>query len=271
MKSLDATPCFDAHLHIIDHRFPLIANQGYLPPEFTVPHYRQRTALLNIVGGAVVSGSFQGNDQEYLLAALDALGESFVGVTQLPATVDDNTILRLSARRVRALRCNVFRGAAPDWKEITCLADRLWELARWHMEFYIDAASLQAALHHLECMPQIVIDHLGMSTEALPSLLQLAAKGAKIKATGFGRVQLDIAPTLKALADVNPGSLMFGTDLPSTRARRPFQDSDIDLIRNVLSPAQWQAALCDNAKTLYLPGFDTAAPPTPAQRLNHQP
>ena len=36
------------------------------------------------MGGAVVSGSFQGFDQSYLLDALDQLGPSFVGVTQLP-------------------------------------------------------------------------------------------------------------------------------------------------------------------------------------------
>jgi predicted TIM-barrel fold metal-dependent hydrolase len=30
---------FDAHFHIIDPRFPLIANRGYLPAAFTVADY----------------------------------------------------------------------------------------------------------------------------------------------------------------------------------------------------------------------------------------
>ncbi|GJN95251.1 hypothetical protein NJB1907f44_31280 [Mycobacterium marinum] len=60
---------FDAHFHIIDPSFPLIGNEGYFPPAFTIGDYRARTAGLGIRGGAVVSGSFQGFDQGYLRRA----------------------------------------------------------------------------------------------------------------------------------------------------------------------------------------------------------
>ena len=70
---------FDAHLHIIDPRFPLVPNKDYLPDPFTVEDYLRRTEALNVAGGAVVSGSFQAFDQSYLLDALDRLGPSFVG------------------------------------------------------------------------------------------------------------------------------------------------------------------------------------------------
>ena len=58
-------PFFDAHLHIIDPRFPLVPNGGYIPPAFTVEDYLARTTHLGVVGGAVVSGSFQGFDTSY--------------------------------------------------------------------------------------------------------------------------------------------------------------------------------------------------------------
>ena len=80
---------FDGHLHIIDPRFPLVPNKGYLPNPFTVENYLEKTKTLDIVGGAVVSGSFQAFDQSYLTAGLERLGPSFVGVTQLPATVTE--------------------------------------------------------------------------------------------------------------------------------------------------------------------------------------
>ena len=32
-------PVFDAHFHIIDHRFPLQANQGFLPEPFPVDEH----------------------------------------------------------------------------------------------------------------------------------------------------------------------------------------------------------------------------------------
>ena len=72
-------PLFDADLHIINPQFPLEPNAGYLPPSFTVQDYQDRTAHLSVVGGAVVSGSFQGFDQTYLLDALHRLGPGFVG------------------------------------------------------------------------------------------------------------------------------------------------------------------------------------------------
>lgn len=42
---------FDAHFHIIDHHFPLIANQSYLPKEFTVDDYLNRVNhCISLVG-----------------------------------------------------------------------------------------------------------------------------------------------------------------------------------------------------------------------------
>jgi len=54
-----------------------------LPPNYVVEDYQNETADLNILGGAIVSGSFQGFDQEYLLNILKQMGTTFSGVTQL--------------------------------------------------------------------------------------------------------------------------------------------------------------------------------------------
>lgn len=98
---------FDAHLHIIDPAHPLVENNGYLPDPFDVAAYRARINGLGIAGGAVVSGSFQAFDQGYLVDALQALGPSYVGVTQLSETVTGEEILRLDDAGVRAVRFNV--------------------------------------------------------------------------------------------------------------------------------------------------------------------
>jgi len=87
---------FDAHLHIIDPAFPLVENQGYLPPAFTVADYLATARPLRVVGGAVVSASFQGFDQSYLAAALARLGLGFVGVCQIPADCKAEEIERLA-------------------------------------------------------------------------------------------------------------------------------------------------------------------------------
>ena len=104
-------------------------------------------------------------------------------------------------------------------------------LFRSHCELYIDSKDLPELLHVIESLPAISIDHLGLSEEGLPHLLKLVEKGVRVKATGFGRVDLDVSKTLKTIYELNPDALMFGTDLPSTRANRPFEFEDIELIQ----------------------------------------
>ena len=47
--NLSAMTIFDGHLHIIDNRFPLIANNGYLPETFTCDDYLTRMRDTNAV------------------------------------------------------------------------------------------------------------------------------------------------------------------------------------------------------------------------------
>ena len=75
--------------------------------------------------------------------------------------------------------------------------------------------------------------------------------GVKVKATGFGRVDFDIAGAVVDIYHANPASLMFGTDLPSTRAPRPFHDSDISLIVESLGDSEASQVLFHNAQNFY--------------------
>lgn len=238
-------PIFDAHFHIIDPRFPLVPNQGFLPEPFTVDDYRTRTEELDITGGAVVSGSFQAYDQTYLIDALEQLGPGFVGVANVPPDITDDEVLVLYAAGVRAFRVNLVRGGDLDLLE---LAPRFAELVGWHLEVYVDGRDLAGLAPRLKRAPRLVIDHLGLSQSGLPALLELVKEGAYVKASGFGRIELDVPSTLRAIADVNPGALVFGSDLPSTRAKRAFQDADIRLVREIAGGR----ALYANAAALYL-------------------
>jgi predicted TIM-barrel fold metal-dependent hydrolase len=173
----------------------------------------------------VVSGSFQGYDQTYLLAALERLGPTFVGVTQLPATVADEEVLALDAAGVRGVRFTLARGGALD----VDLALRVHELAGWHAEVY--ATDLPAHERALSELPRLVVDHLGMNAEGLATAVRL---GAMVKMTP--RVSLDARA-------VPPDRLMFGTDLPGTRTDRRFSPA---VIAGLTNPA-----LVDNARAWY--------------------
>lgn len=244
---------FDAHLHIIDPRFPLVANRGYLPNAFTCSDYQvQVTDLgLNITGGAVVAGSFQPFDPSYLIDALGQLGPRFVGVTQLPETTSDAEIQRLHASGVRAVRFNLYRGGAEQLKYLERFAYRVDTLVGWPVELYVDSSDLPALESRLAALPRVAIDHLGLTRTGYPALLRLVEGGMRVKATGFGRVRLNVADALREIADANPAALMFGTDLPGTRAPRPFESTDLDLIRNVLGDTLARRALQDNAEAWY--------------------
>ena len=250
---LDAYRVFDSHIHIIDGRFPLIPNDGYLPPTFTCADYLERMSRYRLCGGAIVSGSFQGFDQSYLTAALQGLGGAFVGVTQLTDAVSDDEVVRLSEAGVRALRFNLKRGGTQAISQLSRLAHRVHEIARWHVEIYADALVLPDLYTTLIALPAVSIDHLGLSRAGFAWVVRLAEKGVRVKASGFGRVDFDVAAALKAVYTANPDALMFGSDLPSTRAPRPYSDGDFLLVGNTLGDHAARRVFSDNAIAFYQP------------------
>jgi len=243
---------FDAHLHIIDPAFfPVQANQGYEPPAFTVDDYRQASRDLGITGGTVVSGSFQGFDQAYLVDALKRLGPDFVGVTQLPADTPDATILELNEAGVRGVRFNLHRGGSEKLARLADFGARIHELAGWHVELYADAAELEPIRRILLSLPAVSLDHLGLTAAGRHETLLLAERGVRIKACGFGRLEFDIDSLLNDIHRANPEALMFGTDLPGTRAPRVFHAGDVERIRNLLGPEEADRVLRRNAMNFY--------------------
>lgn len=244
---------FDCHFHIIDKNFPVVSNQGFMPDAFTSENYLDRLKAVDLCGGAVVSGSFQAFDQTYLFHALKVLGPSFVGVTQVPQTVSDRDLQELDSAGVRAVRFNVRRGGSEDIHHLESMARRVHELVGWHSELYVDSADLADLFEALVSLPAVSIDHLGLSKAGFPTLLKLAEKGVRVKATGFGRVDFDVRPALTELYAANPRALMFGTDLPSTRAPRPYQEEDYTLVLETLGEEKAADVFYNNAIQFYRP------------------
>jgi predicted TIM-barrel fold metal-dependent hydrolase len=251
VSKLKHFPLFDSHFHIIDHRFPLVPNNGYLPDDLACCDYHAQMAQYDLRGGAVASGSFQAFDQSYLLDALHTLGPLYVGVTQLPATVSDQEILDLDGCGVRAVRFNLKRGGSEDVRHLEAMARRVFDLAGWHVELYVDSRELEELFDTLVSLPSVSIDHLGLAKEGFGTLLMLAERGVRVKAIGFGRVNFEVATALRELYAANPQALMFGTDLPSTRAPRPYADGDFLLVVDTLGDEAARAVFYDNAAVFY--------------------
>lgn len=237
---------FDAHLHIIDYEYQINENNGYMPLE-----YKSEVNSLNIIGGAIVSGSFQGFDQSYLIDTLNKLNGNYVGVTQLPHSVTEDELIFLNNQGVSGLRFNVKRGGSEDLSKLEYFAKRVNEVVGWHTELYIDSKKLSDIKTTIKKLPAVSIDHLGLSKEGLPHMLDLVEQGVKVKATGFSRTDLDIPNTLRSIYNINPEALMFGTDLPSTRAPYRFNENDIQIIENNFTNEECENIFYKNATKWY--------------------
>ncbi|WP_294280608.1 amidohydrolase family protein [uncultured Chryseobacterium sp.] len=242
---------FDSHFHIINPDFPLVENNGYLPPAFKVEDYQAFIKEHQVVGGAVVSGSFQAFDQHYLLDALKRLGGNFFGVANIPVNITDEEVEMLDKAGVVAVRFNIKRGGSEKPEHIEKLSNYLYEKLNWHTELYVDSKDLKDLKTVLANIPKFSIDHLGLSNEGLDDLYYWVEKGVKIKATGFGRIDFDPVPVMKQIYSINPDALMFGTDLPSTRAKVPFTEKDIQLIRDHFSGEEQEKIFFTNAAEWY--------------------
>lgn len=249
---------FDSHFHIIDPAFPLVVNQGFTPDFYTVEQYRAELAGMGIeaVGGAVVSGSFQGYDQSYFADALGKLGNTFVGVTQLDPAATDEEIRALDAQGIRSIRFNLFRGLSATLEEIGQQAKRVFDLVGWKTELYLDASKMeQDFIDMVLRLPAVSIDHFGMRVCKTDLLRRFVSAGIPLRITGFGRIDYtreqahDLIATLFA---ENPESLLFGTDLPSTRVTKRFGVDDVELIVDAVGESHTQQVLYDNGARWYL-------------------
>lgn len=249
---------FDAHFHIINPDYPIFENNGFIPDPFVVEDYLARLSEYGLepAGGVVVSGSFQEFDQTYVEPAINALGKDYVAVTQIPVDTSEEELNKLHEIGVRGIRFNLYRGLEVPLEEIERFSRYVYELHGWNTQFYLDLGKLdQASYDMLLTLPKITIDHLGMEPSGNERLLELASRGARIKVTGFGRIghtQDELVATLKEIYAKYPKALMFGTDLPSTRARTPFSIKDVELLQSIFDEEALEAIMYKNAYEWYV-------------------
>lgn len=249
---------FDSHFHIIDPKFELVENNGFVPDYYTVTDYLDELEEVGLeaVGGAVVSGSFQSFDQTYFEEALKQLGDNFVGITQLPFDTMDEELERLHEIGIRGIRFNLYRGFDSTLEEIEELSRRVYELQGWKTEFYVNLAEVEEDLKELILkLPGASIDHIGMTKMPADQLIEYMVSGVPVRLTDFGRVEYnreEISKLIRELYDANPESLIFGTDLPSTRAAYRFSKADIELIQEVLDEDECEKVFWKNGYEWYL-------------------
>lgn len=178
-----------------------------------------------------------------------------VGVAQIDDRTCDAEIRELTELGVRALRFNLHRGK-PGIEQsfaeyIAPLAERAFRQGKWHAEFYVDSVLFSDPAKREEFLAlacdKLSIDHMGLSAEGfssglLPLLSECKSHGKKlfVKATGFSRwhgTREQLRTALVLLLREYPLSLVFGTDLPCTRAAQRFSKDDVDFLDGCIREA----------------------------------
>jgi 2-pyrone-4,6-dicarboxylate lactonase len=204
---------------------------------------------------------------------LDAMerGEGrFAGVAMIDQSHDDQDLAEMHRRGVRGLRFNFVEhlGGAPDPGRFQAMVDRVRPLG-WHLELHFDAMDLPRYSDLLDSLPvPFIIDHMarvravdGIDQEPFRYLLDLMRRNgaAWVKISGAERLTADgppyddVVPFARALVDVAPERVLWGTDWPHPNVRHMPDDGDlVDLLVDLVpEETARNRILVDNPTVLY--------------------
>jgi 2-pyrone-4,6-dicarboxylate lactonase len=257
----------DCHMHVIGplHCFPLDPERAYNVPEAALADHERMKARIGLQRTVLVQASGHGFDNRAMLAALAQLGERGRAVAVVPPTAGFEEMKNLDAAGVRGVRLNLVTLASRhggDRVQAVHEYERLLAPLGWHLQLFADAKTLQALETTLRrCRVDVVVDHMGLPDAAagveqpgFQALLRLMKQehvwaklaGADRITRSSGRLH-DAVPFMRALADVAPERLVWGSDWPhigfhSGRQVQgddvlPYRDVDVSALLAVLEEA----------------------------------
>jgi 2-pyrone-4,6-dicarboxylate lactonase len=265
----------DAHCHVFGpaDQYPYAPNRSYTPPDAPLAKFKELQRILGLERAVLVNASCHGADNAVILDAIAQSGGRYRGVANVDEEFGDREFEALHRGGVRGVRFNFVRhlGGAPDLAVFRRVVDRIRPLG-WHVVLHFDASDVVAFGDLLYGLPvPFVIDHMGrvragdgLDHEPFRRLLELARdERCWIKICGAERVSSagppfeDAVPFARALLDVAPDRILWGTDWPHPNIQGPMpNDGDlVDLIPLFAPDAALQRkVLVDNPARLY--GFE---------------
>lgn len=263
----------DAHCHIFGpaDRFPFAADRTYTPHDSGLDEFRSLQDRLGLTRAVFVQASCHGTDNR---AMLDALGRGegrYAGVAMIDETHTETDLAGMHRLGVRGIRFNFVEhlGGAPDPGWFQSMVDRVVPLG-WHVELHFDAEDLPTYTEVLAGLPvPFIIDHMGrvqtadgIDQEPFQYLLDLLARDERawVKISGAERLTAndgppydDVVPFARAVVEVAPDRVLWGTDWPHPNVRHMPDDGDlVDALADIVpDEATRNMILVDNPTTLY--------------------
>ncbi len=153
----------DCHMHIFDHRFPVISGRN--PPEGTVDDYRKLMTRLGISRCVVVSPSSYGTDNRCLVDALKTLGDKARGVAAIGPDTSRSELQALHDAGVRGVRVNYGRVAGTSFDDVRRVSRQIADLP-WALHLHAPADEIVEREKYLADLPcPLVIEHFGLAPQ----------------------------------------------------------------------------------------------------------
>ncbi|KAL2858097.1 hypothetical protein BJX68DRAFT_160346 [Aspergillus pseudodeflectus] len=244
---------WDSHMHVVEPRYPVVANAAYEPTPHTIRDAIEFETSLGIENLVLVQPSIYGHDNSCLLDALRHLGPSRGrGVVVIdPANANIKTLREWHALGVRGVRVN-FRssGKVPSHDELRQILAEQARVIRplgWMVQVHTSMSVIPLLE---ELIPQlgvkVCIDHFGgpelrnlmreqgeafdpYSLREFSSLISLLKAGrtyVKISAPyrlSKDKGYQDLEMMIREFFKQAPNRVLYATDWPHTR----FSDIDI--------------------------------------------
>jgi len=237
----------DAHAHILGPygRYPLSENRGYTAPEAPVEAYKALMAGLGIERTVIVHGGCHGADHSVTFDAIKALWPRARGIASgLPLDVGDDVLQNMNELGIRGIRLTTFLPGSTPVDDIGEMAQRV-ETLGWHIQLLINGPKqmeeLAPKLRGLpvplvidamaEFAPPATVNHPGFN--ALLHLVEGQNVWVKFIAphrnSKMGPPWVDMMPFVKALINIRPDRMIWGTDWPHVAAWDHMVPDDADL------------------------------------------
>ncbi len=217
-----------------------------------------------------VQASCHGTDNSAMVDAIRRGGGRYAGVAMVDDSFTDRDLGALHNSGIRGVRFNFVAhlGGAPEMNEFWRIIDRVTPLG-WHVVLHFDAVDLPAYADVLDRLPvPYVIDHLaridaarGLDQEPFARLCELLRdERAWVKISGAERLSAagppgyaDVVPYARAVIDIAPDRILWGTDWPHPNVRQMPDDGDLVDVLAAFAPdeATRTKILVDNPTRLY--------------------
>lgn len=262
----------DAHCHVFGpaDRFPYAPDRAYTPPDNGFENLVRLHRILGIDRAVIVHASCHGSDMAVTLDAIARSNGAMRGVCVVDPGVTDAELQRLHEGGIRGVRFNFVRhlGGMPDMDVFRRVLAQV-EPMGWHVVLHLDAQDIVPLAPVIGAIRiPFVIDHMGrvrakdgVEQPAFRQLLDLMRNPlAWVKICGAERVSSagapfhDALPFARALVDLAPDRVLWGTDWPhpNIAGDMPNDGDLVDLLsESVPDAALRHRVLVDNPTRLY--------------------